>query len=226
MGDKQMGAYGPEAEHNANSAFFFSPDGRPLGRYDKIHLVPFGEYVLLRKWLPFLQALTPFSRQNTPGREPVVFRLPARGELVRFGVVICYEDVIPSLVRQFRRRGAQVIVNITEEGWYHVPGEQGQHAAMAVFRAVETRACLVRAANTGISCFIDPKGRIYQAVGQKVGGRLRRSNVEGVAAAPVLLCDAVTPYVMLGDWFAGTCLVAALLVLAGGRALRLGAPRA
>ena len=217
MGDKPMGAYGPDAENNANSAFFIAPDGRLLARYDKMHLVPFGEYVPLRDWLPFLQALTPMTRQLTPGREPVIFSLPSKNETVRFGVVICYEDVVPSLVREFRRRGAQLIVNVTEEGWYHVPGELGQHVAMAAFRAVETRAAVVRAANTGISCFIDPKGRIYRTVTQEIGGRTRRCNVEGAVAAPVLLCDSVTVYVLLGDWFAVLCLLVAIVALVSGR---------
>jgi len=231
MGDTRMEAYGPEAENNANSAYFFSPHGRLLGRYDKVHLVPFGEYVPLRDWLPFLQALTPMTRQLTPGDELVVFDLPfAQGQTATFGVLICYEDVFASLARKLRRgpvpgRGkprarADFLINITDEGWYRVPGELKQHLAMAVFRAVETRTTVVRAANTGVSCFINPRGELYRIVQKEVGGRIVVRDIEGSACAPVLLCDSITPYTRAGDWFAWLCLVLAVASVPADRVLR------
>jgi apolipoprotein N-acyltransferase len=204
--------YGPEvSERYSNSAFFFSPEGRVLGRYDKMHLVPFGEFVPLRGWLPFLQVLTPMNRDTVPGRKPVLFDVvPADGGApVRVGALICYEDVFPYLAREFRRRGAQVLVNISDEGWYGELGELRQHVALAVFRAVETRVTVVRAANTGISCFIDPSGRIYATARRATDGRSQL--VRAAAAAPVRLSARQTLYVRIGDAFAALCFAAGCL---------------
>ncbi|MFW6189983.1 MAG: apolipoprotein N-acyltransferase [Planctomycetota bacterium] len=192
--------YGPDVTGFANSAVLFSPQGEFLRRYDKIRLVPFGEYIPLRDLLPFLQKLTPLGRQLTAGREGVVFQLPPRGEGEPLGAaaLICYEDVFPDLVRSFRRAGADFMVNLTDEGWYDIPGELRQHLAMAVFRAVETRTTVVRAANTGISCFIGPTGRIYARL---------QPLTEGFLSAPLRLSDERTPYVRWGDAFALACAV-------------------
>jgi len=192
--------YGTDVRDFGNSAVLFSPQGRFIDRYDKMRLVPFGEYIPLRKVLPFLAALTPISREITPGSDRVLFTLPARNrtEPVRFAALICYEDVFADLTRAFRRDGAQFFVNLTDEGWYYIPGELRQHLAMAVFRAVETRTTVVRAANTGISCFIGPGGDVYAALEPHTAGSL---------AAPIRLCDTVTPYVRFGDAFALICLV-------------------
>jgi len=113
-------------ERTANSAMMFSPGGQYMGRYDKMHLVPFGEYIPLEDWFPVLAWLTPIRRSIRAGESPVIFELPARGSsdaAARFGAVICYEDVVPSLVRRFRLRGADFLINLTDEGWYHIPGE-------------------------------------------------------------------------------------------------------
>ncbi len=192
--------YGAQAgKEYGNSAIMISPQGEYVARYDKIRLVPFGEYIPLREVFPFLARLTPIPRELTPGWERVVFSLPAAegtGE-TRFSALVCYEDVFPGLCREFRRQGAQFFVNITDEGWYDIPGELRQHLAMAVFRAVETRTTVVRAANTGISCFIDPRGEVYAEL---------PAMTEGALAAPVYLCDVTTPYVRYGDAFAWACL--------------------
>jgi apolipoprotein N-acyltransferase len=195
--------YGTEVSDCGNSAVMLSPEGRFLDRYDKMRLVPFGEYVPLRDVFPFLEKLTPIGREITPGKARVVFRLPRRNEAedVCFSALICYEDVFADLTRSFRREGAQFMVNLTDEGWYYIRGELEQHLAMAVFRAVETRTTVVRAANTGISCFIDPRGEIYAAL---------PPHAEGALSAPVRLCDDIPPYVLYGDWFASGCLVLAI----------------
>jgi len=212
--------YATTAQGGGNSAILFTPEGEFAGRYDKMHLVPFGEYIPLRKELPFLQKLTPMTRELTPGTEGVIFELPlASSETVRFGVLICYEDVVPSLVREFRQKGAQMLVNITDEGWYLPAGELEQHLAMAVFRAVETRTTLVRAANTGISCFIGPSGDVYATLRKEVDGRLRARNVKGALSTPVRLCDAVTPYVRFGDVFAWACVLLTVAVPLASRLL-------
>ncbi|MCK4283464.1 MAG: apolipoprotein N-acyltransferase, partial [Candidatus Brocadiae bacterium] len=200
--------YGVEArEEFGNSAVFLSPQAEYVDRYDKMRLVPFGEYIPLRDVLPFLSAFTPIPRELTPGEEEVIFSLPPGegNEPVRFGALICYEDVFADLTRSFRRKGADFLVNLTDEGWYPIPGELGQHLPMAVFRAVETRTTVVRAANTGISCFINPVGEVYERL---------EPWTEGALSAPLQLCDVVTPYVQYGDAFGLMCLVLAFALLA------------
>ncbi len=196
---------GPPRQRTANSAFLFSPAGEIIGRYDKKRLVPFGEYTPGRDLLPaplsgLLQSLA--IAQSQPGDEAVVFDVP-----LEFAAPICYDNVFSDLMRTFRRRGARVLINISNEGWYHIPGELEQHLAMAVFRAVETRTTVVRATNTGISCFIDPTGTIYGTVRGEKDGRKVRKNVEGSLALPVWLLDQAPPYTYWGDWFAVLCAV-------------------
>ncbi len=199
---REVGLYGPTVTDRTNSALLISPRGEIRGRYDKVHLVPFGEYVPWVDILPFLQAFTPFTRNLRPGEELVLFPLPdAEGQEIPFGALICYEDVFPGLVRDFRRQGARFFVNLTDEGWYFIPGELRQHLAMAVFRAVETRTTVVRAANTGVTCFIGPRGEVY--------ARLQPGR-QGTLAAPVRLCDYRTPYMRFGDAFAVGCLMLAI----------------
>ena len=205
--------YGLDVQHAANSAVLLNRQGEYIDRYDKMHLVPFGEYVPLVNVLPFLKILTPMTRNLTPGRDPVVFEMSGKdGAVARFAAPICYEDVVPELVSRFVRRGADLLVNITDEGWYRYPGELRQHTAMAVFRAVENRTTVVRAANTGISCFIGPSGEIYEQVNRTVDGTVVRRNVAGTAAAPVRMMDAEPWYVRTGDIFALVCLGVSLVV--------------
>jgi apolipoprotein N-acyltransferase len=191
------------------------PGGGVVGRYDKIKLVPFGEYVPYVDKLPFLARLTPIGRGNEPGTEYDVFPLPTDEGTVEFSALICYDDCFPEVTARFRRRGAQFMINATYEGWYYVPGELRQHLAMAVFRAVETRAGMVRAANTGISCFIDPLGRIH--------ARLPAWQ-QGALAERVRLADKVPLYARHGDVFAVLCLIGGLLGVGAGVYLRYRRP--
>ena len=195
--------YGTGVTGFANSAVFLSPDAEFIDRYDKIRLVPFGEYMPLRNLLPFLQVFTPMTRDIVRGTEEVIFELPARdgGRPTRFAALVCYEDVFPDLTADFRRKGADFLVNLTDEGWYNIPGELGQHLAMAVFRAIETRTSVVRAANTGISCFIGPRGQVYAEL---------EPLTEDALSAPVQVCPVVTPYVRWGDAFGIACLMLTL----------------
>ncbi|MFP4176427.1 MAG: apolipoprotein N-acyltransferase [Candidatus Brocadiia bacterium] len=199
--------YGLDVQHAANSAVLLDPEGDYVERYDKMHLVPFGEYVPLVDMFPFLGVFTPMTRNLTPGDEPVVFELPG-GE--RFSAPICYEAIMPQLMSRYVRRGADFLVNLTDEGWYRYPGELRQHAAMTVFRAVENRSTVIRAANTGISCFISPLGEVYGAVEKRTGDRRVRREVAGVEAQPVQLTDARTLYTRTGDVFALACLLVSL----------------
>jgi len=148
-----------------NTAFLFHPDGQLLLFHDKLHLVPFGEYVPYKNLFSFLEntAIADFSA----GERQTIFEINRdTGRTVRFGVLICFEDVFPGLVRSFHRKGADFFVTITNEAWFKNSSEPLQHTAISVLRAIENRCWFLRCANTGISCFIDPHGRIRQKIKQ------------------------------------------------------------
>jgi apolipoprotein N-acyltransferase len=154
----------PDWEHGRprNSAFLFDPSGRPGGRYDKRHLVPLGEYVPYERYLGFLNWIAGGGiGAFVPGSRPGVLTT-ADG---RVGVVICYEVIFPAEVRELFVDGAEVLVNITNDAWFGRSPVAVQHLAMAALRAVENRAYLARAANSGISAIIAPDGRIVSASG-------------------------------------------------------------
>jgi apolipoprotein N-acyltransferase len=138
-----------------NSAYLLSPRREVIGRYDKIHLVPFGEYVPLSELLFFLGSLSAVGNLS-PGKTVQNLRFPP-GDL---GVLICFEIIFPNLCRKFVKRGANFLVTITNDAWFGRTSAPHQHLAMATFRAIENRVCIARAANTGISAFIDAKGEI------------------------------------------------------------------
>lgn len=180
-----------------NSAGLVSPGGEQVSRYDKIHLVPFGEYVPLGNILFFAESLVRNVGDFAPGTEYTVSTLGTH----RIATTICYEDVFPGLMRQFTRRGAELIVNISNDGWFGSSSAPYQHLRMAVVRAVESRRWLVRATNTGISAIIDPYGTV---VGQT--GLGERTTFDGVAGYRT----GTTVYVRYGDVFAFAATLAAL----------------
>ncbi|MFQ5717044.1 MAG: apolipoprotein N-acyltransferase [Nitrospinales bacterium] len=139
-----------------NSAYLISAEGEPLGRYDKIHLVPFGEFVPFQKLLWFVRKMATGVGDFGRGDRSVLFTLSG----FRFGLSICYEIAFPDLARRPVKAGAQFLVNITNDAWFGRSAASYQHLGMAALRAVENRAPIVRAANTGISGTIDPSGRI------------------------------------------------------------------
>ena len=149
-------AAGKEAMIFHNSAYLVSAQGLSKGKYDKVHLVPFGEYVPLKRWLPFIDKLVAQVGDFKPGRQGNT--LSWEGHHV--GMLICYESIFPGLARAMVQNGAHLLVNITNDAWFGRTSAAFQHFSMAVFRAVENRRYLARAANTGISGFIDPCGRI------------------------------------------------------------------
>jgi apolipoprotein N-acyltransferase len=144
-----------------NAAYLISDDGEIVDWYDKMHLAPFGEYVPLTRVLPFLKRIIPVLSDLSPGKRRTVFEVNGR----KFGVLICFETVFPDLVRASAREDTDFLVTITNTGWFGRSAAASQDLAICVFRAVENRAWLVRAANTGISCFIDPWGRVKSRVG-------------------------------------------------------------
>jgi len=182
-----------------NSALFIDNLGRPARIYNKLHLVPFGEYVPFKNTFPFLQTIVPIG-DIEPGREYTIFRQPAN-----FSVLICFEDLFPELSREFIKRGARFLVNITNDAWYKQGSAPYQHFAASVFRAVENRVYLVRAANTGISGFIDPFGRLSSIVQDAVG---KESFVKGYSSQNICLAPiGRTIYNRYGDLFVIFCLL-------------------
>ncbi len=184
-----------------NTAFLLTGEGL-IGRYDKIHLVPFGEYVPLSGIIGFVRGWAQFISELTPGARAVVFPGPP----APFGVVICYEGIFPALVRRFIEGGARFMVNMTNDGWFGRTSGPLQHLAMYPLRAVEHRTALVRAANTGISAFIDPRGRVVRSMGLYE---------RGVLSYDIPLRRRQTLYTRFGDWLAGLSVAVSGLALAG-----------
>jgi len=182
-----------------NSALLINPAGLLAGIYSKLHLVPFGEYIPLKNILPFLETIVPIG-DITPGKDYTVFKQPAD-----FGVLICFEDLFPRLSREFVRRGAKFLVNITNDAWYKEGSASYQHFSASVFRAVENRVYLARAANTGISGFIDPAGRSLGIIHNRQGKQIF---VQGYSSQNIGL-TAVKPtfYNRYGDFFVAFCLL-------------------
>jgi apolipoprotein N-acyltransferase len=141
-----------------NTAFFVDANGLSPEHYSKQHLVPFGEYVPFRKMLPFLAPLVETVTDFTPGSA----KKPVACQNTRVGVLICFESIFPYLARQQTKDGADLLVNLTNDAWYGRSSAPWQHLSMAVFRAVENRRSLARSANTGVSGFIDPLGRMHE----------------------------------------------------------------
>lgn len=171
-----------------NTAFLLTERGI-VNRYDKIHLVPFGEYVPLPGVIGFVRGWAEFISELTPGSRAVVFSGPP----APFGVVICYEGIFPALVRGFVKNGARLMVNMTNDAWFGRTSGPLQHLAMYPLRAVEHRIAVVRAANTGVSAFIAPTGRIVTSL-----GLFERSNL--IDRVPLRTYE--TLYTRLGDWLA------------------------
>ena len=150
-----------QQENYYNSAYLISPVGDIMGRNDKVHLVPFGEYVPLKKFLPFIHHLVAQVGEFNTGKTGDTLKWPQAD----IGVLICYEIIFPELARAVTASNAGLLVNITNDAWFGKTSAPYQHFSMAVFRAIENRRSLIRAANTGISGFIDPAGRVLQKSG-------------------------------------------------------------
>jgi apolipoprotein N-acyltransferase len=184
-----------------NSAYLASPAKELVGMYDKIHLVPFGEYVPLSNLLFFIGSLGEGIGNFKPGKEIFNFSLPQG----KFGVLICFEIIFPDLCRRFVKDGADFLVTITNDAWFGRTSAPYQHFSMATFRAIENRVFIARAANTGISGFIDPSGRIV-----KQGGIFTEEAMNGM----IRLSSEKTFYTLYGDVFAWICSGFAILFLA------------
>jgi apolipoprotein N-acyltransferase len=189
----------------SNTAVLLDPSGRRLFTYDKIHLVPFGEYVPLRKWLTFTGKITADIGDFTSGTQYTVGKIPGG----TFGVYICYEAVFPEVARRFTKGGAQLLINVSNDGWFGRSAAPAQHLMMARVRAVENRRWLLRDTNNGYTASIDPYGRV---------AAIMPSDVRGEMNAPYDFRTDFTPYTRFGDWLAWLCVMASIALL--GMAVR------
>lgn len=197
-----FGAVLEEQNKYFNSAILIPSDLSQIAFYKKIHLVPFGEYLPFRRYLPFLEKFVPIEDFDA-GREFVIFTTKNRKrEPVSFGVVICFEDTIFQLARQFRLNGADFLVNITNDAWFKKTSSPYQHLQASVFRAVENRIYVLRAANTGITCIIDNCGRVVKRVKDKDN---RDIFVSGFISGEVKKQDTLSFYSKFGDIFVLVC---------------------
>ena len=235
--DPQPAGSYPDA-HRYNSAFLFTPAREQTQRYDKIHLVPFGEYVPFRytRGLHWLYRLlndgpwNPWGRPEgggpayeyslTPGREHNVFTFTGRdGRQLRCAVTICYEDVIPQVFRRFvaessGRKRVDFMLNISNDGWFGHGAQQAQHLVNCAFRAIENRVAVARSVNTGISGFVDSRGAWHDLV-QESGRGLHAGGI-GYSVSRLGLDPRVTLYSRFGDLFGGLCGIATLAACASG----------
>ena len=192
-----------------NSAFLLSPSNRIIGRYDKIHLVPYGEYVPLKRFFPFIHKMVEGIGSFYSGKDMQLLTLPE----APFSVLICYEVIFPDLTRRFVKKGAQFLVNITNDAWFGKTSAPYQHLSMATFRAVENRRFIARAANTGVSAFIDATGKIKSS---------SPLFTETLLTGKIRLLNIQTFYTKYGDVFVqlSTLFSIALLFLAIARKIK------
>jgi len=196
-----VGAVVKDKGNYYGSALSISPLGQITGRYDKLHRVPFGEYIPLRETFPFLQTVVPIG-DIQKGSNYTIFA-------DSLAVLDCFEDVFPELARQFIKRGARLLVNITNDAWYKDTSAPWQHLQASVFRAVENRVCLARAANTGISGFISPCGEIVSLVRDDSG---KATFIAGIDTEDLFLPSwEQSFYTRYGDVFTVFCLVIMVL---------------
>jgi apolipoprotein N-acyltransferase len=188
-----------------NSAVVVAQNGEFAGRYDKIHLVPFGEYVPFRKLLFFVRQITQTLTDMSTGTERKVFRIDSSSAgMHRYGVFICYESVFGDEIRQFARNGAEVLVNISDDGWYGDTSAPWQHLNMARMRAIENRRWILRDTNNGVTASIDPYGTVRQSI--------PRHRVDALPAR-FGFSSEMTFYTVHGDLLPALCAILSLALL-------------
>jgi apolipoprotein N-acyltransferase len=196
------------------SAMVYDANGSEVGRYDKIHLVPWGEYVPYPQIFFFAKKLTGKVANFTPGTVRDVFRLQAaNGQTHRYGVFICYESVFADEVRHFALNGAEVFVNVSDDGWYGDTSAPWQHLNMARMRAIENRRWILRDTNDGVTASIDPCGRVRQSIPRHVVDAL---------PAQYGFRDDITFYTAHGDLFAWACAIVSIGVIVWSMNKRVG----
>ncbi len=200
--DLLLGTIDLEANRAYNAALLVSAGGKRMQLYRKMHLVPFGEYIPGRYTIPLLAQIVgeQVPEDFATGTDYTVFEL-SNG--MRAAPLICFEDTIGDLARRFVRRGAALLVNVTNDGWFLRSAGSQQHLANAVFRCVETRRPLVRAANTGVTCMVNENGRITQVLLDDNGSQFTEGVLTGEVSVPT--SGELTFYVLHGEWFAYLC---------------------
>jgi apolipoprotein N-acyltransferase len=188
-----------------NSAVLIERGGRAAGHYDKIHRVPFGEYVPLRDWLPWMNIFAPYEFDYSIHAGECLTRFSLGS--YRFGVVICYEDTDPYLARQYARPDAagpavDFLLNISNDGWFDGTSEHEQHLAICRFRAVECRRAVARAVNMGISAVIDGNGRVIALPGPTWA---LSKKIAAVVTAAIPIDQRNSLYARWGDWLPWGC---------------------
>lgn len=232
--EQRPGANGSDEYDYFNSAFLFNPAGQYVASYRKRHLVMFGEYIPLSRWLPFLRHFTPIQGGFTPGKKPVKFVMDWWGERTReprengmvgssgasphqqieTSTLICFEDIFPELARDSVDEDTDFLLNLTNNGWFKESAAQWQHAATAIFRAIENGLPLLRCSNNGLTCWVDAHGRIRQIFRDDA----RSVYGAGVLTAQIPLLElgqarASTFYHRHGDWFGWGCVGIAVVAL-------------
>ncbi len=186
-----------------NSAYLLSSRGKILGRYDKTRLVPFGEYVPLRRWIPFAKNIVGTEEDFTPGKT----LQPLPSDTGPIGVTICFEGIFPDISRNLVRCGARLLVNLTNDAWFGRTSGPYQHLRLSAYRAVEERCYLVRSTGTGISAIVDPTGRILDRLPLQTEGFMR--------GTVHLKSGERTFYTHFGNLFLLLCAVLILVVVIG-----------
>ena len=211
--DLLLGAIDQDETHAYNAALLVAEGGKRIQLYRKLHLVPFGEYVPGRNWVPLLARIIgdQVPADFDAGTDYTVFRLTNND--VRVAPLICFEDSIGELTRQFVIKGANLLVNVTNDGWFLRSAGSRQHLANAIFRCVETRRPMVRAANTGVTCFVNEFGRVTSML-EKDGDQF----IDGVLSSDVAVPTqgGLTFYVRHGELFARCCAGFSVLALVVG----------
>jgi apolipoprotein N-acyltransferase len=209
--DLLLGTIDFENRHDYNAALLISGSNQPMQIYRKFHLVPFGEYIPLRHSFPLFAAIASkwVPDDFDPGNDYTVFRLS--NSAVQVAPLICFEDTIGDLTRRFVLKGANLLANVTNDGWFlHSTGSQ-QHLANAIFRCVETRRPMVRAANTGVTCFVNEFGRLTQILRNDTGSTFTDGVLTGEVNVPQ--DRQSTFYVHHGELFAKFCAGVCLIVI-------------
>jgi apolipoprotein N-acyltransferase len=208
-----------EQQDAFNSALLLDHAGQVVGRYDKVELLAFGEYIPGIDIFPWLSnLLPPGTGKFKAGSGPAVLTLPAvPGGTWRLGPLICYEDLLPDLIRKVGELHPDLLVNLTSDQWFGAHSEPWEHLALSVFATVELRVALVRSVNSGISALIDPNGRIVAKTYADDPYREPRASDSLLVSAPKM-AGGHTLFVAWGDWFPVGCMLATLLL--GGLACR------
>jgi apolipoprotein N-acyltransferase len=201
LGSRPAAAGAEQRFEVLNSASLVTPQGEWAERYDKVHLVPFGEYVPFRRLLFFAGSLTKEVGDFTPGDRRTIMRMDGHG----VAAIICFEAIFPDEVREFVAGGAEVLLNISNDTWLGESGGPRQHLNMARMRAIENRRWVLRATNSGITAAIDPEGRVVASAGRDTATAL---------VAPYEFVTSTTFYTRHGDVFAFLCAIITAAALA------------